>query len=256
MGAAMVDLLVNLIGSALMLGVASLASTWALLKGLKPRSAVLAAAATMAVVILAGLSLFQMSEPNSLITVIQKAFDSYWTLSLPEMVQQGFTEEEIGLVKMVFVKYVFQALPAWIAVNCLITGLLAYYLSSAFLSRVTLKVPKSLAFRLWIVPEPLVFGLILAGFLKIAFKEGTWMDILGNNLLVFLGMVYILGGISIIVFLFSRFRLTPFMRVVLLVTIFWGAIRLGLVFPIFFVGVMDIWFDFRKIKNPPPEPAP
>lgn len=252
----MVDLLVNLIGSALMLGVASLASAWALLKGLKPRNVVLAAAGTMAVIIMAILSFEQMSLPEGLLPAIHKMFDDYLAINLPLMVKEGLTEEEIGLVKVFYEKFIFQALPAWIAVNCLIAGLLAYYISSAVLSRVTLKIPKSLAFRFWIVPEPLIFGLILAGFLKIGFKEAVWMDILGNNLLVFFGMVYILGGISIMAFFFNRLRLTPFMRGSLFFTVLWAAVYLRLVVPIFLIGVTDVWFDFRKIKTPPPEPAP
>lgn len=253
MGAVILNLLLDLMAYALMIGMASLTSTWALLKGLKPRTVVAASSATIALAIVAFLAVTEFSRPQDLFLTFQKMFDDYWKVELQKMVEAKMTQDEIGLAQMVYEKYIFQAFPAWLAVNCLLTGLLAYYLSSSVLSRITPRVPRSLAFRDWVIPEPLIFGPILGALLKIASKEGSWIDITGNNLLVFFAILYGLGGISIILFLLSRLRLSYFMRFALLLFVLISIVVFKLVLPVCLLGILDVWFDFRKIKSPPPE---
>jgi uncharacterized protein YybS (DUF2232 family) len=162
----------------------------------------------------------------------------------------GFQAENIEMMKVITQKYIFWSFPAWAAVSCLVAGLLAYYLASSILSRVTPRVSKPMAFREWAVPEFMVFGLIVGGILKLIFKENSPMDIVGNNLLVFFAALYTLGGLSIVSFFFHKWRLPIFVRILGYVFIF------QLVFEtVCAIGVLDIWFDFRKMKPASPEPT-
>ncbi len=252
MAAVVLNLLTNFVALILMVGVASLTSTWALLKGFKPRNVVLASMATLVIVAGFLLAFNQFSLHQDLLVSLHKMFDDYWSGELQKMVEAKMTQEEIGLAQMVYQLYIFQAFPAWIAVNSLVVGILAYYFSSSILSRITPRVPQSMAFRLWVVPEPLVFGLILGGLVKVFstyFKEWPWVDVAGNNLLVFFAVLYAIGGLSILMFFLGKLRLFGVQRYLVIFLALWTLLLFGVMFPVCLVlGILDVWFDFRKLK--------
>ena len=73
--------------------------------------------------------------------------------------------------------------------------------------------PSPCLFRQWVIPEPLVFGFIAGALLKISVKflslpEDNWVDILGSNLLVFFGSLYIMGGFSIIAYYLQKWKVS------------------------------------------------
>jgi hypothetical protein len=250
------ELVVQLVVTFFFLGMASLTAVWALLRKMTPRTTVLLGALT-ALLLTVSLSLLGLvGQPQGLWTIMAdyfggKGFEEHWKLFLQRMSQAGFLQvEKLEPAKQVYLKYFYWALPAWVCIRSLVEGLLAYYIASLVFSRITPRVPKPLSFRLWVLPEPLIFGLIGAAMLKLWAPENGWMDILGGNLLVlFLGL-YALTGLSIVAFFFHKWNLRPLFRVA----------AYGLVFAfafdaVFCLGVLDVWFDIRKIKKPQ-EPAP
>jgi hypothetical protein len=108
-----------------------------------------------------------------------------------------------------------------------------------------------LAFREWVIPEPLVFGVIAAGLLKLIAEENTWKETVGNNLAVFFGGLYILGGLSIVSFFLNKWRVPAVLRFIsyaVLLPIVWESFCA--------IGVLDVWLDFRKIKKTAVEGKP
>jgi uncharacterized protein YybS (DUF2232 family) len=101
------------------------------------------------------------------------------------------------------------------------------------------------AFPEWKAPEPLVWVLILAGFL-VAFVDGL-PGVFALNLLVVLLPVYFLQGLAVIDCYFRRKAFSPIIRAV-------GYLLVTLVNPLPMVvtglGVFDLWADFRKPKQP------
>jgi uncharacterized protein YybS (DUF2232 family) len=235
------------------IGMTTLAASWSLLRGFKPRIVVLMGSVTLAVFLGALFLFMQSSLKQETFPAFQQYFDEAWKNQSQWLTSSGVAAEKIAMFKEIYEKYIFQAFPSWIAVNCLVMGLMAYYLASAILSRVTTRVSKAIAFREWVIPEPLVFGLIIGGVIKLFFRENAWMDILANNFLVFFVGLYTLGGLSIISFFFNKWRLPAAMR------LFSYIVLLNLVFEtVCCFGVLDVWFDFRKLKGsaPTPEPTP
>jgi uncharacterized protein YybS (DUF2232 family) len=233
---------------------AGLSTAWALLKGLRPRSAVLTGAATMA---LLAAALFFLGHgergqgPGSLRGYFsQDTFEQEWKVDSQAAVKMGVSQERMDGFKEDYRKYFYNLFPAWVAVWCLTWGLLAYYAASFALARLTLRVPKAKAFREWVVPEPLIFGLIASGLAKVLAPKGEWLDLLGSNLLLFFAALYLLGGLSIVSFFFHKWRLPATLRVLSYVLL----VQLTLD-PLCILGVLDVWFDFRKLKSAPPEPA-
>jgi uncharacterized protein YybS (DUF2232 family) len=245
------DLIIKLVVVVVLMGLTSLAAAWALLRGFKPRGVVLIGTVTLAFFLAAMLLLIQANLRQDTFPFFQQNIDESWKSLTLQFANRGLSPENIEVAKVFIQKYFYYSLPAWLVLNSLFMGLLAYYLASAFLVRVTARVSRPIAFREWVVPEPLVFGLIAGGLLKIAFKENSPMDIVGNNFLVFFVGLYTLSGLSIVSFFFHKWRLPAAIRILSYLVL------LNLIFEtICCFGVLDIWFDFRKLKSAPPEPTP
>ncbi|MEJ2525281.1 MAG: DUF2232 domain-containing protein [Desulfuromonadales bacterium] len=101
------------------------------------------------------------------------------------------------------------------------------------------------AFPSWKAPEPLVWGLIAAGFL-VAFGDGLFA-VFALNLLVVLLPVYFLQGLAVIDCFFRRKAFSPVFRAI-------GYVLVTLVNPLPMlvtgIGVFDLWADFRKPREP------
>jgi len=235
------------------LGMVALTTSWALLHKFKPRAVVLTGALTMGFVTLATFVLPQLSHPSDAWPKFaqffdQKQFEEDWNSNLDFWSKMGMDTDKAGIVKDFFQKYFYFSIPSWEVIRCLLWGLLAYYAASSILSRITTRVPKAIAFREWIVPEPFIFGLIAAGALKLFAKENRPMDILADNLMVFFVVLYTLEGFSIVSFYLTKWRLPKALRILSYVFIFWFTF-----FSVCSLGILDVWFDFRKLKTPPPE---
>lgn len=243
-------LLAELVSAFLILGMASLAAYWALLKGFKPRTVVIMGAAIVAINAGGSFLAAQMgSHPDSL-AAIHRVFDQMWQMNAKNMADQKISPTEIEFFRKIWEKYVEQAFPAWILIGAMGAGFVAYYLVSSVVSRSNPRVFPPLPFWQWMVPEPLVFGLIMALLIKVLVPENHWSDIVANNLLVFFSVIYTFAGVTIVSYYFQRWRLPGLARV-----IGYLAIILLTSNSICVLGVLDIWMDFRKLKKPPMEPA-
>ena len=129
-----------------------------------------------------------------------------------------------------------------VAVSGLITLGLVFLLS--VLARGRYIVPGK-AFQEWKAPEPLVWVLIVTGFL-VVFTDGL-PGIFALNVLVILLPVYFLQGLAVIDCFFRRKAFSPIFRAI-------GYLLVTLVNPLPLVvtglGVFDLWADFRKPKEP------
>ncbi|HVM32773.1 MAG TPA: DUF2232 domain-containing protein [bacterium] len=247
MALSLLDLLINLALVAVVFIAAGLASAWALLKGLSSRWAVLAGALGAAAFV--AVFFFATGPEVSGFSQLEKDFEAGWAAQTPLLLKSGLTPETVELVKGFALKYFLFSLPAWVVVGCLMAGLLSYYLASSILRRITLKVGQPLAFRLWVLPEFLIFGFIAGCCLKLFAPENSPGDIWGDNLLVFFTGFYALGGLSIVSFYFHKWRLSLFWRAVNYFLMFQFSLQTAALLSC--LGILDVWFDLRKVKAIP-----
>ncbi|MBM2837651.1 MAG: hypothetical protein HW415_276 [Deltaproteobacteria bacterium] len=99
----------------------------------------------------------------------------------------------------------------------------------------------------WRSPEPLVWLLIAGGVLLLLKNEWAW--VIGLNLLVVCGGIYLFQGMAIMAFYFKK-RQTPlfFKALGYLLIVFQQ------IFTIMVIGfgLFDLWFDFRRLKTEKP----
>ena len=104
----------------------------------------------------------------------------------------------------------------------------------------------------WKLPEPLVWLVIAAGFT--VFILPAPMKTIGLNILLVSVTVYFFQGLAIVASLFNRWSVPMLIRILIYALIFiqtYGIILLS------FLGLADVWADFRKLDNagtPPNNP--
>ncbi len=103
-------------------------------------------------------------------------------------------------------------------------------------------------YRLWVLPEKLVWILIASAALVIIPTVGG--RTIGINVLLVSGLLYCFQGLSILVFYFYKWSVPVFLRSIIYVILFFqsfGAIILAI------IGVIDVWADVRKLNSPEQE---
>ncbi len=99
-------------------------------------------------------------------------------------------------------------------------------------------------YRYWVLPEQLVWILILSAILVVTPMEPG--RTLGLNVLLVSGLIYCFQGTAIMVFYFSKWNVPVFLRTVIYIIFFFqsiGAILLAV------IGVVDVWADVRKLSS-------
>ena len=96
----------------------------------------------------------------------------------------------------------------------------------------------------WKAPEPLVWLVILSGFLLLVPNQG--FKLIGINGLIIMMVIYFFQGIAIVSFYFEKRQFPKMLRIIL-----YGLIALQhiLLLLVITAGLLDMWVDFRRIKK-------
>jgi len=98
------------------------------------------------------------------------------------------------------------------------------------------------SYRNWQLPEKLVWGGIVMAVLTLA---PTGLRTVGINCLILLGVIYCFQGLSILVFFMNKWNVPLLFRSFFYVMIIFQSLG---TLVLLFVGLADIWLDFRKKK--------
>ncbi|MEK6726165.1 MAG: DUF2232 domain-containing protein [Deltaproteobacteria bacterium] len=99
----------------------------------------------------------------------------------------------------------------------------------------------------WRSPEPLVWLLIAGGALLLIKNEWAW--VIGLNLLVVSGGIYLFQGMAIMAFYFKKLQTPLFFKALGYLLIVFQQIFTIMVIGF---GLFDLWFDFRRLKTEKP----
>jgi hypothetical protein len=98
-------------------------------------------------------------------------------------------------------------------------------------------------FAKWRLPDHLVWGIIIPGFLLIL--DVPLLRLISANLLFVFAIPYVFMGIALLVHMFEKYHISPFLRTLTFVVIFLQPILAALLWA---AGFFDTWADFRKIR--------
>ena len=176
--------------------------------------------------------------------------DKWLNLSLQESIriyqQMGMSQADIEALKpnlQLVVRVVtdyFPALVVWIMAGAASISLAALrvYLLSKGLPGGTRTVITA-----WYAPDPVVWGIIVPGFLMI--PDYQPLRLAAGNVLASFAIVYLFQGFAVLTYLFDRIRLTGFLRSLTLVLVL---LQPFLILFMWAAGFFDTWADFRKIR--------
>lgn len=125
------------------------------------------------------------------------------------------------------------------------------FLGSKALHRRGFPLPSWPSWQLWSAPEPLVWGVIAAGFLLLV--PPFWAKVAGANGLIALGTVYLLQGVAITAYYFGRWRVPKLVQSLSYALIF---LQQLVSLAVALMGFFDTWFDFRGLKKKADAPSP
>ena len=72
------------------------------------------------------------------------------------------------------------------------------------------------------------------------------LKMLGANMLIVLMVIYLFQGLAIISYYFQKKRFPPILRKFIYVLV---AVQQLLMLVVIFVGLLDMWVDFRRLKK-------
>jgi uncharacterized protein YybS (DUF2232 family) len=96
----------------------------------------------------------------------------------------------------------------------------------------------------WKAPEACVWALIAAGLGCLLPPPG--LRVVGLNVLLLVGLVYLIQGLGIMIFYLNKTSVPPMFRSIAYLFL---AIQPLLLLGVAVFGLFDLWFDFRRIGN-------
>ena len=164
----------------------------------------------------------------------------------------GMDVEEGGQMLRAMIDAGLRAQPAIEMATLLLTFVLAYRLSEGLALRLGLSLPAPLPLPLWRPWEELIWVLIAALGLSLL-SDGLLAD-LGLNLIVLVGILYGVQGLAVLRFFAQRRRVPLWVELLFYVGLFFVTGLAGLAFLLLAgLGLLDTWFDWRRLRPVPTE---
>lgn len=188
------------------------------------------------------LSVYAVSHGTDIVTLANGIVQGEIDRSLASLPEAELAAEQAAEMKQLMEQigtFLRQAWPALTVIFGGLTLLLAVALLAG-LSQGAYTLP-GVDFSTWKSPELLIWPVIIAGF-TVFFTDG-WLAVLSLNLLVVLLPLYFLQGLAIISYFFRLKAVAPWLRNI-------GYVMAVMLNPlpiiVTFVGLFDLWVDFRK----------
>jgi len=141
--------------------------------------------------------------------------------------------------------------PGFLIVSFVMASVINYIASSKMLKKYNVDIEPFLSFKEWDLPWYYCWGTIIGLVLVLIPSTGSNIDLIidiaGFNLLVVFGLLYLVLGISVLWGIFERFKVSIILRIIILVIV--GLFIGFTIFILPFLGLIDIWVNFRKLKR-------
>jgi uncharacterized protein YybS (DUF2232 family) len=185
--------------------------------------------------------------PNLMGTDIMGEILTYWEENLHKAVwwMDGQTiDPEKTAMLLQQIRIIF---PAMIALSAAALTLANYWFTGRWLKRLGVNVPATPPFSHWRFPWYFAWVYIIG--VALTLLPGDLMSPLlrvAANLQVIAGVIFFVQGLALAWFFFNKLRIRRFLKVALIAL---GLILITYLFqPLVLLGLMDTWFDFRRLK--------
>lgn len=146
-------------------------------------------------------------------------------------------ERQINLLRKIFPALIYSV----IFINTFITYFLLQYVCKRF----NIKLPHLEKFLNFKIEDKFIWGIIVCLLVILFLNNYTYLHLFAVNLGIILFVFYFIQGIAILKFWFWKYNVHPLLQFLAMLLIIFG----GLLILIGFIGIIDTWFDFRKIPS-------
>lgn len=174
--------------------------------------------------------------------LLNEVIGVYKKIQMPQDVVSRITQEfnQIQKVLVQILPAFYGALVLWLAWGTLMLGkhflqIKQKMVSSNYKNLVKWRASEHLV---WLV---IVFGLIYW------LTNGIFQTIALNGLIL-IGALYLIQGLTIVAFLFQKWNVPTWLRIILFILIALQQLILGIIAAL---GLLDVWLDIRKIRKQP-----
>ncbi|PKM92778.1 MAG: hypothetical protein CVU80_01590, partial [Elusimicrobia bacterium HGW-Elusimicrobia-4] len=153
-------------------------------------------------------------------------------------------------ISAAFVEIITRNIYSIAVILVIITVTLSYIFLSRIADRFNVKIKKLQSFEKWRLPEEVIFVFIFSLLFYIVFKhprlpvvgqvKSAVLFQISENILNLISFIYFIGGLSIAKFFFSKSKAMLVLSYIVFILYSPSAV---------FLGVSDVWFDFRKKKE-------
>lgn len=141
--------------------------------------------------------------------------------------------------------------PGFLIASFVMASVINYIASSKMLKKYNVDIEPFLSFKEWDLPWYYCWGAIIGLVLVLIPSTGSNIDLIidiaGFNLIVVFGLLYLVLGISVLWGIFERFKVSIILRIIILIIV--GLFIGFTIFILPFLGLIDIWVNFRKLKR-------
>jgi uncharacterized protein YybS (DUF2232 family) len=148
-------------------------------------------------------------------------------------------------------KFIPYIVPGILVVSFSFISVVNYIVTCAVLKKYDVHIEPFLSFKEWELPWYYCWGAIL-GLVLVLIPSGSQslskiIDIIGFNLVIIFGLLYLVLGASVLWGILERFKVTFIWRIgiFIIMALFFGLAILILPF----MGLIDIWVNFRRLKR-------
>lgn len=243
---------VNFVITILGFGLLGLVLGFTLRKGLSASQIVLWGAVASAISILGTLGLAILTTGQNpidmMIDIQMKSFNQSMPMFI-EMAKNGGNVQQAEQMQQMmkeFPRMMKLILPAALVVAAVFSSFLNFVIASKVLTKMRQSVPKLPPFTLWRFPVWTAYVYIAGLGMTLLSKplHNDQLFSLGYNIVVCFSYVFLLGGISIVLFFFKRTTVPKNIKIVAGVLIF---VFLSLVFQVLvYIGIFDSIFNYRN----------
>lgn len=186
------------------------------------------------------------------VTQLEQSFKDIMETQINMFKDMDLTSYELAETKDLLesaYRYIILIVPTILLISSLVVSYLNYLTTSVGLKKMRIEIvgiPQFSKFRLPnnIIPGVLVMFLVtyIAG--KLDFK---YLDTINLNLVALVGFMFFIQGLSVLEHLFKKLKMFVVFRIILYIVFLFTAFMLT---AISVLGILDIVFDFRKLRRP------
>ncbi len=190
---------------------------------------------------------------QNVLALWRQGFETSLRASVDFYQELGWEVDEIERAAALIRRFFLDAIVGWVAVMAAAFSTFSYFLQRRLAPDLPGSQMPLTPFSRWTAWEKMIWVLLAAlVFLGLGARGLSGPGWLGLNALIVMGSIYLVVGLSVIIFYFNQKNIPPALKIGAVLIM--GLVPALLIFVVL-LGIFDTWWDWRRLKKTPDHPA-